>query len=319
MYNKGISTFTANGAIGEKIRVKLTAGSTTTPPQVEVAGLGEQHIGITEYAVATGEPVAVKLRTYPGTHEMIASKTIAIATVVYGAASGKISDASSGSAIGITRKAASGDGSIVEIIPFNVLSTTAGTVSIADAGTFTAAATVEAALQEIYQNLLTIQGSVPVPLAAITREDGTALTTQATTVAGFSQIANKELVINIPVNCTAGEALAFSVPLPLDCDITKDISINVLIGKDANLDALTLDCEVFPVGAGDVANADIQDTAAQAIVAAVTELAFVCGADGLLPNPSAITAVLTLGGTNDGDAVYIYGAYVKYAKKILTS
>jgi hypothetical protein len=195
----------------------------------------------------------------------------------------------------------------------------ASAVSIADAGTFTAQSEVEGALQEIYQGLKTIQGTVPVPLGAITMEDGTALTKQATTVAGYAQLANKEIVIDIPVGCTSGETLGFSVPLPQDIDVSADLHVHVLAGKDADNDALTLDCEVFPVAAGDVANADIQDTAAQAIVAAGTELTFTCGLDGLLASPSALTVVLILGGTNDGDAVYIYGAWIEYKRKLLTA
>jgi hypothetical protein len=195
----------------------------------------------------------------------------------------------------------------------------ASAISIADGGSFTAEVEVEAALQEIYQGLKTIQGTVPVPLGAITMEDGTALTKQATTVAGYAQIANKETVIDVPVGCTSGESLGFSVPLPQDIDVAADLHVHVLAGKDADNDVLTLDCEVFPVGAGDVANADIQDTAAQTIVAAVTELTYVCGLDGLLASPSAVSVVLLVGGTNDGDAVYIYAVWLEYKKKILTS
>lgn len=317
--NEGPATFTANGALGANLRVKMTAASTTTPPQVELAGLGEQHIGVTEYAVADGDLVSVKLRTASGTIEFIAAKAIAIATTVYGAAAGKISDASSGSAIGITKKAASGDGSIVEVIPFNVQSTTAATVSIADAGNFTAQTTVEAALQEIYQDLLSAQSTIPVPLTAITREDGTPLIKQATTVAGFAQLADKETVIDIPVDCSAGEALGFSIPVPQNLDDAQDISVHVLAGKTSALDALTLDCEVYPVAVGGGAAADIQDTAAQAITEAISELVFVCGADGVLAAPGSLSVVLALGGTNDGDAVNIYGVWIEYQKKVMTS
>lgn len=319
MLNEGIRTFTANGALGAKVRVKLTAASVTSPVQVEVAGAGEQHIGITEAAAADTALVAVRLRTYPGTHEGIASEALAVGAVLYGAASGKIKDTSDGTAIGIALEEATANGDIIEFLDFTVISTTAATVSIADAGNFTAAATVEAALAEIYQGLETVQKTVPIPLGAITMEDGTVLTKQATTVTGLAQIANKEIVIDIPVDCTSGEALGFSVPLPQDIDVTADLTVHVLAGKAADLDVLTLDCEVYPVAAGDVANADIQDTAAQTIVAAVTELTFTCGLDGLLASPSAITGVLTLGGTNDGDAVYIYAVWVEYKSKILTS
>lgn len=160
-------------------------------------------------------------------------------------------------------------------------------------------------------------GSVPIPLTAITREDGTTLTAQATTVAGYTQVSNKETVINIPVNCTAGENLGFSVPLPSDIDTSSALTVHALVGKTANNDVLTLDCEVYPVAAGDVANADIQDTAAQTITQAASELTFTCGADGLLASPSSVSVVLALGGTNDGDGVYIYAVWLEYKRALL--
>lgn len=161
-------------------------------------------------------------------------------------------------------------------------------------------------------------GSIPVPLGSITQEDGTALLKQATTVAGYLQVSNKETVIDIPVDCSAGESLGFSVSLPQDIDITDDLTVHVLVGKAAALDALTLDCEVYPVAAGDVANADIQDTAATAITEAASELTFTCGSDGLLASPSAVSVVLALGGTNDGDATYIYGVWLEYQRLLDT-
>ena len=316
---EGKATFTANGALGARVRVKLTSASTTDPPQVEIAGAGEQHIGYTTVAVASGGLVSVDGRMGSFVKEAVAAEAFAVGATLYGAAAGKVKDTSAGSAIGIAVEEATADGDIVRIIDFGVLSTTAATVSIADAGGFTAETTVEGATQEIYQHLLSAQGTIPVPLAAITREDGTALTKQATTVAGFQQIADKEIVIDIPVDCTAGEALGFNIPIPKDLDDTADITVNVLASKAANLDALTLDCEVYPCAAGDLQNTDIQDTAAQTIVEAGTVLSFTCGNDGVLAAPGTLSVILTLGGTNDGDAVYIHGAWIEYTKKILTS
>jgi hypothetical protein len=195
----------------------------------------------------------------------------------------------------------------------------ASAISIADAGEFTAETEVEGALAEVYQDLLSAQATIPIALGAITQEDGTALLKQATTVAGFAQLADKETVIHIPVNCSAGESLGFSVPVPQDLDDTADISVHVLVGKNADNDALTIDCEVYPCAPGDVANADIQDTAAQAITQAAVERVFTCGADGVLAAPGTLSVVLALGGVNDGDAVYLYGAWVEYKRKILTA
>jgi hypothetical protein len=159
------------------------------------------------------------------------------------------------------------------------------------------------------------KGTIPVALGVITTEDGVPLIKQATTVAGYAQIADKETVILIPVDATAGEALGFSVAVPSDLDDSKAITVHALVGKDAALDALTLDCEVFPVGVGDVANGDIQDTDAVALTEAASELVFVCGADGVLAAPGGLSVVLTLGGTNDGDAVHIYAVWIEYTRK----
>ena len=165
--------------------------------------------------------------------------------------------------------------------------------------------------------LLASKGFVPVSLGAITQEDGTALLKQATTVAGYAQLANKETVINIPVNCTAGEALGFVVPTPIDLDLRFPVEVHALVGKATDNDVLTLDCEVYPCGAGDTANADIQSTAATTITAAASELVFTCTTSGMLAAPGSLSVVLTLGGTNDGDATYIYSVWLEYTKKLL--
>jgi len=170
---------------------------------------------------------------------------------------------------------------------------------------------------EALKALLNTKGFVPVPLGAITQVDGTALTKQATTVAGYAQISSKETVINIPVNCSAGESLGFVVPTPIDLDPKFPVEVHALVGKTANNDSLTLDCEVYPVGAGDVGNADIQATAATAITQAASELTFTCSTTGMLAPPSVLSVVLALGGTNDQDATYIYGVWLEYTKLLL--
>lgn len=195
----------------------------------------------------------------------------------------------------------------------------ASAISVANASSIFAGDQVEEILDELGVDATTAQATIVVPLGAITQEDGTALTKQASTVAGFAQLADKEVVIDIPVNCTAGESLQFTTPVPQDLDDTEDITVHVLAGKAANLDVLTLDCEVYPCAVGDTANADIQDTAAQTITEAASELVFTCGADGVLEAPGTLTVVLALGGTNDGDAVYIYGAWIEYTRKILAA
>ena len=168
------------------------------------------------------------------------------------------------------------------------------------------------------KTLLSSKGSVPIPLGAVTCEDGTALLKQANAVTGYSQIANKEIVINIPVNTnpTGGLALGFTTAIPIDMDPAYPVEVHVLVGKAANNDALTLDCEVYPTGVADVANSDIQQTAATAIVAAGSELTFKCGVPALFVK-GGLSVVLTVGGTNDQDAVYIYSIWLEYTKLLI--
>jgi len=319
VYNRGDRTFIAGEDLEAYRRVKIESGTTTSPPEVVYADAGEAAIGITMSAEKDGDPIAVRMFTDSGTFLGVAADTFAIGATLYGAADGKISDTSSGSAIGKAMEAATAAGDIIEFAISPVLSSTAATVSVADSGGFTEATTVEAALAEIYQHIQSAQETLPIPLGAITMEDGTVLTKQATTVAGIAQLADKEQVINIPVDCSSGESLGFTIPVPQDLDDASDITVHVLAGKSADLDSLTLDCEVFPCAVGDTANADIQDTAAQAITQAASELVFTCGADGVLAAPGTLTVVLPLGGTNDGDAVYIYGVWIEYTGATLAA
>jgi len=163
--------------------------------------------------------------------------------------------------------------------------------------------------------LLSSKGSVSIPLGAVTCEDGTALTKQAATAPGYAQIANKEIVIKLPINSNP-LTLGFTTALPIDMDPAYPVEVHVLVGKAANTDALTLDCEVYPTGVANVANSDIQQTAATTIVAAGSELTFVCGVPAEFTK-GGLSVVLTLGGTNDGDAVYIYSIWLEYTKLLI--
>jgi len=314
-YTDGPKTFLAGEDLEIYRRVKIETGTTTVPPEVVYADAGEAFIGITCIAAKDGEYISVQPITKDGTFMLTAKEAFDLGADLYGAADGKVQDTSSGTAFFTALEAATADGDHVECALNPGVSTTAATVTHSNA--LTSEVTAGAMLDEIYDALLNPQKTIPIPLGAITMEDGTVLTKQATTVTGIAQIADKEQVIMIPVNCSSGENLGFSVPVPQDLDDSAAITIHVLAGKAADLDVLTLDCEVYPCAAGDVANADIQDTAAQTITEAASELVFTCGADGVLAAPGTLTGVLALGGTNDGDAVYIYGAWIEYTAKLL--
>lgn len=268
MLNEGIRTFTANGALTAKMRVKLTSGSATIPPQVEAAGAGEQHIGITEYAAADGTPVAVKLRTFPGTHEGIAADSFAVGATLYGAASGKISDTSNGTAIGVAIGSAGADGDIVEFIDFTVISTAAANVSIADAGSFTAQTTVEAALAEIYQSLISVQGFVPISLMSL-REAATMAVANGAGNGGV--LASDTTPALTPINggtdgCqqvewveSNNDVVIFETALPPDLDDAADLVLHTRIRSAGTTDAVGFTVESW-FNEGDTKVSDTSET-----------------------------------------------------------
>lgn len=106
-------SFIAGGAISQYLRVKLSAG------KLALAGATDYELGTARVdAFADGDPVAVHLRTAPGTVIMVAAGAIAVGADVYGAASGKANDVATSTYvyIGTALTAATGDGSLFEVL-----------------------------------------------------------------------------------------------------------------------------------------------------------------------------------------------------------
>jgi hypothetical protein len=258
MQNEGFPSFIANGALAARRHVKLSAGTVTAPPQVEYAGAGELGIGITQYAVADGESVGVKLWGSPGTFEVTASKAIAEAATLYAAASGKISDAAVGTAVGTALEAGATD-SIMEIIRSPFLATTAATVSVADVANKITGATAEAALAEIMVGIKTAQYAIQ-PLGSITLETGAPTVVFANGAGdGFTQLTNKEVTLrwNNGANPTK---MAARFLIPPDLDPAADIVVHFLgaiVKAGANeADSPTMTCEAYFAAAGAAMLAD---------------------------------------------------------------
>jgi len=102
--------FPAGAAIAQYLRVKYASSVLAT------ASSTEQEVGTMEVAsFASGDVVSVRLRTAQGTCKMVASEAITACAPIYAAASGKV--ASSGTVlIGYAITAASGDGSVIEVL-----------------------------------------------------------------------------------------------------------------------------------------------------------------------------------------------------------
>jgi hypothetical protein len=111
----GTKTFTASAAIPQHARVVFEA----TTGFVKAAAITEKEVGtaLTE-AFASGNRIAVKLRTAAGTHKMIASAALAtLGATVFTAAAGKIgASASTAFQVGTLLTAAAADGDIVEVV-----------------------------------------------------------------------------------------------------------------------------------------------------------------------------------------------------------
>lgn len=109
MIEVGKRTFTAGEDLAARTRVKIESGTATTPPEVVYADAGEPAIGVTEYSVADGELVTIKLNNHAGTQEVTAAGTLSIGSKLYAAADGKVSATAVGPCIGEAIESANAD------------------------------------------------------------------------------------------------------------------------------------------------------------------------------------------------------------------
>ena len=262
-------TFIAGEALEPFRRVKIESGTVTTPPEVVYADAGEQHIGTTgNVRIADGAPVAIIPRNATGTVEICAADTFSIGATLYGAADGKVSDTSSGSAIAQAKAACTTAGDIIEVVQFAVLSTTAATVSYADAGGQTSAATMEAVGAEIYTDLLSAQCFIPIPLdnwKEATNFDVGAITANGGVLA--SDTTPVRDAINAATDgcqrllwaASNNDQIVTQVPLPPDLDITADLVLHTRIVSGGTTDAVGFTVDWF-INEGDTKVTDTSET-----------------------------------------------------------
>lgn len=125
MFNEGIKAFTAGtGGVPAKCLVQLSSGTVVK----NTATATHIPIGVTLYAAAAGEPVAVKLLNHPGTVEIVAAGALAAGAIAYAAADGEVSaiPVTNGTyrKIGIALEAATADQDVIEILPYGFDNTT---------------------------------------------------------------------------------------------------------------------------------------------------------------------------------------------------
>lgn len=317
-------TFTAGEALLPKRRVKVESGTTTDPVEVIYADAGEQHIGTTRNdAIADGAAVSVQPMNATGTFEGTAAGAFSRGATLYGAADGKIDDASSGSAIGIALEAATADDDVVQWISFAVLSTTAATVSFADAAGATAAATSEAALAELYANILSAANFIGIPLN--TFRETTNFDVGAIAVNGGILASDTTPILEAINAATDGcqrlvwaatnvDQVVTSIPLPPNLDVASDLVLHTRIRSDTNAsDAVGFTVDTF-FNEGDTKVVDTSETNAT---------------DGWLEKITTIAAAdipagaqtITIGLTpvaHGTDAMELSSAWLEYTATVLT-
>lgn len=315
--NPGIPAFTANGVLVAHQRVKLTAASATIPPQVEVAGSGEQHIGITEFGVADEAIVSVKLRTHPGTQEAIAAEVIAVGATLYGAADGEVKDTSAGTAIGIAIEAATADQDIIEIVEFTVISTTAATISIADSGTFTSETDVEGALQEIYQDLLSTQHCIPIPLMTLMESDGTNVVNylgKSTTPILDMINGDTDSAMQVKWADTEVDAIIMQAILPPGFTPGSDLVLHLRAAMQDTNNTPVLDIDTY-FNEGDT---KVSDASGAITGTSFAEYTITIDAADIPAGAQTVTIELTPA-AHANDELYITALWLEYTRTILTS
>jgi len=311
-----VITFTAGEALTAKSRVKIESGTVTTPPEVIDCAQGEQGVGVVEYDVADGDLVAVRMFTWGGTLEGVANDTFSIGATLYAHDAGEISDTSSGSAIGIALEAATAAGDVVEYMPFGVLSTTAATVSYADAGAQTAAATVEAVGAEVYTHILSAQLFIPVPLTAWMIGDATnTVSFGGPATDPILDMTNGDTDSALRFLWAAGsvEPIITQISLPPNLDVTADVVLHLWAGKDADANTVTLASDSY-FNIGDTKVSDVTATIAQT----AAETTITIAAADVPAGAQTLTIELTPS-AHAGDVLYMYSSSIEYTGALLTS
>lgn len=324
-----IKTFIAGEALAAKRRVRIMTDSPATvtdPPEVVYADAGEDWIGVTEYAAADGEFVAVKLNNSAGTFEItcVVSAAIARGTVLYGAADGKVSDSSSGTAQGISLVAGiSGD--IIEVAAWNVKATTAATVSVTDTGDFTTAATVEAALAELYQNAISIQGFLNIPLTSLREVSaamavgnvanaGGVLASDTTPILGPAVASPLDGCQVVSWAASNNDPVMFQTALPPDLDDAADLVLHMRIKSAGTTDAVGFTSKAF-FNEGDTV---VEDTGQTNQTATWAEKLLTIGAADVPAGAQTLSVALTPA-AHTTNILYLSALWLEYKTKVKAS
>jgi len=203
----------------------------------------------------------------------------------------------------------------------------ASAISIADAGLFTETTQVEAALQEIYQGLLSAQGiiDIPTPYFSAAGVALAAFSNGDSDVPGFCVTA-KGMGVRWN-NHAAPLPVAAKVLVPPDADITADMTLHVIAAKigatAGDLPKFTVEAFNNVVGALYDADTDFggdTDAMINASTKTIQHVTRTLALANLAAYPNLMEITLKpKAGTLGTDDLIMFGAFIAYKKKILTS
>lgn len=208
---------------------------------------------------------------------------------------------------------------------------TAAQATIEDAGGFTSQTTAEGALQELYQNVKSVQCQLNVPsLAAGILAAGTPLAAFADNSSsnpGITLADSKAVAVRWNNNASQ-TAVWYSVPMPQDLDDTAVVVMHILASKSgATLgDATTFTVTAFyqTVGALHDADADLGGTSSaltgDATAKTVAELTLTLAAADVPASPSNLSfSIKPTNGTLGTDDALVEAIWFEFKGKLLTS
>ncbi len=202
----------------------------------------------------------------------------------------------------------------------------AALVGVEDATGYYSGVTVEAVLDEIGADIVTAQAFISIPLQAWHLEDGTILTKHnAAPIPGFIQSGNEDLVMEWATHANPGEIIT-NVMIPPDLDATADFILHILgmpYGGGAITDSPTFTVQAFQIAVGGAVASDTdfgvtstEFTAAKTLQEKTSTML----AANVAVAPSVITLIINpTDGELGNDSFYLYGTWIEYTRKILTS
>lgn len=222
------------------------------------------------------------------------------------------------------------DYTILESLLSTVNGNGASMVGIEDAGAFTSASNVEAALAELYQNAKSIQGTIvlmPQDFILLTGAPLAVFSNGASAVPGTAIVDSKASAIRWNNNATLDGVLA-SFLMPADCDITANATLTIRASKVGATvgDAVTFDVALYNQVVGALHDADsnfggttgaMTGNATSKTIQAVT---LSITAANLAAYPASVTiSIKPTDGTLGTDDLVFLSAVITYKKKLLTS